>query len=110
MTGWSFVNELLHDYPQKGMWDGVVAMTNRPLRHEDSLWPQDERLQIVSGVNLLDIQQDIEAGLKKDVKDIEAITHVYYLGEPDSSATRAMLTRVQRIRPRPTLSKNSRML
>lgn len=80
VTGWSFVNELLNDYPKNGIWDAVVAMTNRPLKQKDSLWPADPRLQIVSGVNLLDTQQSIERALKDSVKGIDQITHVYYLG------------------------------
>ncbi|KAK3116452.1 hypothetical protein LTR53_003178 [Teratosphaeriaceae sp. CCFEE 6253] len=80
VTGWSFVNEILGDYPEKGVWDGVVAMTNRPLKQEDSLWPADERLQIVSGVDLLKgSQEDLESALKEKVKGIAKITHVYYL-------------------------------
>lgn len=81
VTGWSFVNEMLHDYPRQGIWDGVVAMTNRPLKQEDSLWPKDARLQIVSGVSLLDSQEVIEQALKEKVENIDRITHVYYLGE-----------------------------
>ena len=80
VTGWSFVNEILNDYPQNGIWDGVVAMTNRPLKQEDSFWPADSRLQIVSGVDLLGSQEDIEKALKEKVKDVDRITHVYYLG------------------------------
>ena len=82
VTGWSFVNEILNDYPEKGVWDGVVAMTNRPLKREDSLWPADDRLQIVSGVDLLKgSQDDLESALKQKVQHIESITHVYYLGK-----------------------------
>ena len=82
VTGWSFVNEILNDYPEKGVWDGVVAMTNRPLKREDSLWPADDRLQIVSGVDLLKgSQDDLESALKQKVQHIELITHVYYLGK-----------------------------
>lgn len=81
VTGWSLINELLHDYPEENVWDGVFALTNRPLRQEDSLWPSDPRLQIVSGVNLLDSQDEIERALKEKVKDVGKITHVYYLGK-----------------------------
>ncbi|KAK4570485.1 hypothetical protein LTR86_002565 [Recurvomyces mirabilis] len=80
VTGWSFVNEILHDYPSKGTWDGVVAMTNRPLKQEDSLWPADSRLELVSGIDLLKgSQDDLEAALKGSIKDVSKITHVYYL-------------------------------
>ena len=83
VTGWSFVNEFLNDYPKKGVWDGVVAMTNRPLKQEDSLWPTDSRLQIVSGVDLLASQDEIESTLKEKVRGVDEITHVFYLGEQD---------------------------
>lgn len=81
VTGWSFINELLHDYPKQGIWEGVVAMTNRPLKQEDSLWPSDPRLQIISGLNLLESQEAIEEALQSKVKDLEKVTHVYYLGK-----------------------------
>lgn len=82
VTGWSFVNEILNDYPERSVWDSVVSMTNRPLKQEDSLWPADPRLQIVSGVDLLKgSQEDLEASLKDKVNDVDKVTHVYYLGE-----------------------------
>ena len=81
VTGWSFVNEILNDYPKKGIWDGVVAMTNRPLKQQDSFWPAGSRLQIFSGVDLLGSQEGIEKALKEKVEDVDKITHVYYLGK-----------------------------
>lgn len=59
-----------------------LPVTNRPLKHEDSLWPTDARLQIVSGIDLLKgSQKDLEATIKDQVKDVEKITHLYYLGK-----------------------------
>ena len=81
VTGWSFVNEILNDYPNETIWDGVVAMTNRPLKQEDSLWPADRRLQIISGVDLLASQEEIEKALRLNVVDVDKVTHVYYLGK-----------------------------
>lgn len=82
VTGWSFVNEVLNDYPRKGVWDGVYAMTNRPLSQEASQWPNDPRLLIVSGIDLLQGSQvELEDALRGKVKGIEKVTHVYYLGE-----------------------------
>ena len=82
VTGWSFVNEILHDYPKQSLWDGVVALTNRPLAQEDSLWPADPRLQIVSGIDLLKgTQEDLETALKERVNNVDKVTHVYYLGK-----------------------------
>src|ERR1700712_2902419 len=82
VTGWSVVNEILNDYPQKGVWDKVHALTNRPLSQEDSHWPNDPRLNIVSGIDLLKgCQEDLEKELKNKVQGIEKVTHVYYLGK-----------------------------
>jgi hypothetical protein len=82
VSGWSFVNEILNDYPEKGTWGAVYAMTNRPLSVADSKWPNDPRLSIVSGVDLLDgSQEDLEAKLKSKIPDVSKVTHMYYLGE-----------------------------
>jgi hypothetical protein len=81
VSGWSFVNEILNDYPKKGVWDGVLALTNRPLTVEESFWPRDDRLSITSGINLLeDTPEDIEKELSK-ISGIEKVTHLIYLGE-----------------------------
>jgi hypothetical protein len=81
VTGWSFINEILGDYPEKGVWDKAYALTNRPLTQEDSLWPKDDRLQIVSGIDLLKgSQEDLEKELSTKIKEIGKVTHVYYLG------------------------------
>lgn len=81
VSGWSFVNEILNDYPKKGVWDQVYALTNRPLSQKDSFWPDDSRLSIVSGIDLLKgSQEDLEAELKKKLPTVDQVTHVYYLG------------------------------
>lgn len=81
VTGWSFVNEILNDYPKTGIWGKVHALTNRPLAPEDTLWPKDERLNIVSGIDLLQgSQQDLTKELST-IEGVQNVTHVYYLGE-----------------------------
>ena len=81
VSGWGFVNEVLNDYPRKGMWSGVLALTNRPLSVEESMWPRDSRLSITSGINLLDSsQEDVEAQLRR-IPEIEKVTHLVYLGK-----------------------------
>jgi hypothetical protein len=82
VSGWSFVNEILNDYPKKGIWGEVYALTNRPLDPEKTLWPKDDRLKVVSGIDLLKgSQDDLESALKNGVKDISKVTHVFYLGK-----------------------------
>lgn len=81
VSGWSFVNEILNDYPKQGVWDKVYALTNRPLSAKDSFWPTDDRLSIVSGIDLLKgSQDDLETELRQKIPSIEQVTHVYYLG------------------------------
>lgn len=80
VTGWAFVNEILNDYPKKGTWTKVHALTNRPLTLEDSNWPQDSRLNIVSGIDLLQgSQEELEKVMKEKIEGVEKVTHVYYL-------------------------------
>ena len=87
VTGWAFVNEILHDYPKKGTWKNVHALTNRPLKAEDSEWPGDQRLEIVSGIDLLaGGQSDLERELVSGVEGLAEVTHVYYLGMLFSSS------------------------
>jgi hypothetical protein len=80
VSGWSFVNEILNDYPSKGIWSRVHALTNRPLP-APTLWPEDKRLSVVSGIDLLEgSQADIESKLRTAIPDISQVTHVFYLG------------------------------
>lgn len=82
VTGWAVVNELLHDYPGKDVFNRVTALTNRPLSLEVSQWPADSRLNIVSGIDILKgEQEDLEAILKSKIPDIGSVTHVYYYGK-----------------------------
>jgi hypothetical protein len=81
VTGWAFVNEILNDYPEKGIWSGVHALTNRPLSAEKAFWPKDDRLVITSGIDLLEgTQENLESKLGS-TPGIEKVTHVFYLGE-----------------------------
>ncbi|KAH7066146.1 hypothetical protein BKA63DRAFT_453765 [Paraphoma chrysanthemicola] len=80
VTGWSFINEILNDYPEKNVWKRAHALTNRPLSQEQSQWPNDRRLNIVSGIDLLArSQKELEDELMKKIPDIGGVTHMYYL-------------------------------
>lgn len=81
ISGWAFVNEILNQYPSQGTWDKVHALANRPISRETLLWPDDARLNLVSGIDLLgSTQEELEAGLKDMIPGIEKVTHVFYLG------------------------------
>lgn len=79
ITGWAIVNQILKGFPSKDTFDKVTALTNRPLPPETAQWPSSNKLQVVSGLNLLDGDQStLESTMKDRVPDIENITHVYF--------------------------------
>lgn len=85
LIGWGVVNELLSAYPEHGVFDRVTAVTNRPLKLEDTYWPEASpgvpELQICSGVDLLNgTGEQLAANLEKRVPGVERITHVFYFG------------------------------
>lgn len=95
VSGWALVNELLHDYPMKDSWSRITALTNRPLKHETTLWPADKRLNLVSGVDLLEgTQAELDETMKRKITDVHTVTHVYYYGRrsQDTESVRRMVT------------------
>ncbi|KAK4496025.1 hypothetical protein PRZ48_013294 [Zasmidium cellare] len=79
IQGWAVTNQLLNDYPSKDSFSKITALTNRPIT-EEILWPKNDKLQVISGINLLheDGQQGLNAQLKAQVPDIESVTQVFF--------------------------------
>ncbi|KAK5718749.1 hypothetical protein LTR15_008483 [Elasticomyces elasticus] len=79
IQGWAVTNQLLKGYPSSDSFDKVTALANRP-PSENLLWPSSEKLQIVSGINLLneDGQEALEKQMKEKVPGIETVTHVFF--------------------------------
>ena len=84
IIGWAVVDELLRCGGGSGPFSKVTAVTNRPLRAPESFWPENLNqpdLQLVSGVNLRHGGRTTLADyLRLVVKDVETVTHIYYLG------------------------------
>ncbi|PYI31177.1 hypothetical protein BP00DRAFT_475592 [Aspergillus indologenus CBS 114.80] len=79
INGWALVNQLLSDYPAPGTFSRVTAVANRAFSPADAQWPSDDRLQIVSGVDLLaGDDQALAATLREKIPAVETISHVYY--------------------------------
>ncbi|KAI4132091.1 MAG: hypothetical protein LQ341_006306 [Variospora aurantia] len=83
LIGWGVVDQLLSNYPAQGTFSTVSALVNRPLRVEDSFWPERSPatpdLQLVSGVNLAGTTiESLEKLLLREVRGIENVTHVFY--------------------------------
>lgn len=86
ITGWAIVNQLLRGYPRPGTFSKVSAVTNRPLRHEDTLWPKSNAVQMCSGLDVLSgSQNELETAFRSKVKDIENVTDLYFYAYRHSS-------------------------
>jgi hypothetical protein len=78
ITGWAVVQEALK-YPNPITFDKVIGLTNRPLTKSEALLPDDERLDLHSGIDLRGGASSIEAGLRR-IDGIQGVTHVYFAG------------------------------
>lgn len=79
ITGWAIVNAILGGYPTPDAFDKVSALVNRPLSRDVARWPDDRRLQIVSGIDLLKgSQADLEKAMRENVAGVETATHIYF--------------------------------
>lgn len=86
ILGWAIVNEILNNYPKKGTYSKVTALTNRPLAREEALWPipggERPELNIVSGIDLTQgTMEDVRDKLQERVPDIDSVTQVHYFGK-----------------------------
>ncbi|OKL60379.1 hypothetical protein UA08_04019 [Talaromyces atroroseus] len=84
LIGWAIANQLLHSYPHAGAFSKVTAVTNRSLNLSEAFWPeldsQRPDLRLVSGIDIgHDNETTVANALKLAVKDIETVTHVFYL-------------------------------
>lgn len=82
LLGWAVVEQLLSDYPNAGSFSRVTAVSNRPVKASDTMWPSgwpgSPELQLVSGVNLQD--DHVEEQLREKVVAMDRVTHVFYFG------------------------------
>jgi hypothetical protein len=85
IIGWSVVDQLLQPYPSPSPFRKIIALVNRPLKLEDSFWPEHipgrPELVLASGVNLLCEDEVFEQLLREKVADVTSVSHVYYFGK-----------------------------
>ncbi|KAJ6110693.1 hypothetical protein N7486_002928 [Penicillium sp. IBT 16267x] len=84
LIGWALVNQLLSPYPSAGTFSKITAITNRPITLSESHWPESASnrpdLQLVSGIDLRHGDgAALAEALKYAVRDVESVTHIYYL-------------------------------
>lgn len=82
ITGWAITNQILNGYPKPGAFSKATALTNRPLKKEETLWPENDKLQLVSGIDLMNTagQKALEDEMKAKIKDIDNVTQVFFFG------------------------------
>ncbi|KAM5369319.1 hypothetical protein ACJZ2D_009038 [Fusarium nematophilum] len=80
ITGWAITNLILNGYPTPDAFDSVTALTNRPLSPEAAQWPPSNKLQVVSGIDILTPKgvPGLVNELQSKVKHINKVTHVYF--------------------------------
>lgn len=92
--GWACVKEAL-EFPTPSSFKKVTGLTNRPLSIEDSHLPKDERIQLVSGIDLTGTVDSVFDSMKQKIKDIDTVTHVIftaYIEKPDFESLRTVNT------------------
>ncbi|KAK6439955.1 hypothetical protein LTR95_003818 [Oleoguttula sp. CCFEE 5521] len=79
IQGWAIVNEILKGYPSPDSFSKVTALANRP-PSENMLWPKNDKLQVISGIDLQnkDGQEALEKQMREKVPGIETVTHVFF--------------------------------
>lgn len=81
ITGWAIVNAILNGYPTKDAFSKVTALVNRPLSREVAQWPDDPRLQVITGIDLLKgTQEELEKEIKEKVPGVETVNQVFFYG------------------------------
>jgi hypothetical protein len=90
ISGWALVKEALC-YPNPTAFAKVTALTNRPLSFSDSQWPEDKRLQLISGIDLTSPVADV-VQLLKGIPSIETVSHVFLFLYLDPGKDKKTLT------------------
>ncbi|KAF6814858.1 sirq protein [Colletotrichum sojae] len=102
VSGWAFVSEILGGYPSTVTWSRVHALFNRPIPRDETAWPDDERLNVMSGIDLLNSSvEEISAAMRSQAPDIANVTHAYFL------AFRANPDPAEEVRENLTLLRNA---
>ena len=82
-------------FPSSSTFAKVTGLTNRPLSLEDSKLPRDDRLQLISGIDLTGPVDDVVASMKRKIDGVGSVTHVIftaYIEKPDFDELRKVNT------------------
>ena len=79
ISGWAVAQSCL-SYPSTGTFRRVVALTNRPRSLKECGLPEDNRLELYSGINLRGSLDEVLERMKENIPHLEEVTHMYYCG------------------------------
>lgn len=68
-------------YPTSSTFGRVTGLCNRPLTKKDAYLPDDDRLEIVPGIDLTGSVDAVAEQLKAKVKAVETVDVVFFCGE-----------------------------
>lgn len=80
ISGWSILNRS-RTYPSPTTFSRITGTTNRPLTLEQARIPEDDRIQLVSGVDFTKTIEEVAATLKEKIPDVHTVTHVFFTGK-----------------------------
>lgn len=75
ITGYPILKELLK-YPTPTTWSRIIGLTNRPLAKDIAQLPEDDRIELYSGLDLMDRNRSLLA--LQHIPGIDKTTHVFY--------------------------------
>ncbi|KAF2095426.1 hypothetical protein NA57DRAFT_79153 [Rhizodiscina lignyota] len=76
ITGWAIVREAVQ-YPTPETFRRIIGLTNRPFDRNTSLLPDDNRIELVAGLDLSAGPEAVTAKLR-EVPGIEEVTDVFF--------------------------------
>jgi nucleoside-diphosphate-sugar epimerase len=79
ISGWALLNQTLQ-YPTPTTFNRVTGLCNRPWTNKDAYLPDDQRLNIVSGIDLTQPVETVKAQLKEKVEKVETVDVVFFCG------------------------------
>lgn len=80
VSGWGALVQLTK-YPTRDTFASITGLTNRPLSKSDALLPDDDRISLVSGVDLSGSPASVIQALKAKVPRIADVTTAFFFGE-----------------------------
>ncbi|CAG9973691.1 unnamed protein product [Clonostachys byssicola] len=91
ISGWSLLNQT-RVYPSETAFKRITGTTNRPLALNQALIAEDERIKLISGIDLRAGVEEVVAKLQDQVPDIATVTHVFFTAYIEEKTPEKMKT------------------